>query len=62
MIPWNDIMKFGFGYLKLSPDAFWDMTLRELDAAIEWSFPKQRNQTAPTTSNLAYLIETYPDK
>jgi uncharacterized phage protein (TIGR02216 family) len=33
--PWKDAMGFGFGTLRLSPDAFWKMTPRELAAAME---------------------------
>ena len=32
--PWDDAMRFGLGVLKLSPDAFWRMTPRELAAAM----------------------------
>lgn len=32
--PWADAMRFGFGILKLSPQAFWSMTPRELAHAI----------------------------
>lgn len=32
--PWEAAMQVGFGVLKLSPDAFWRMTPRELAAAI----------------------------
>jgi uncharacterized phage protein (TIGR02216 family) len=32
--PWAQAMQFGFGVLKLSPDAFWRMTPRELAEAI----------------------------
>jgi uncharacterized phage protein (TIGR02216 family) len=31
-------MAFGLGVLRLSPDAFWRMTLRELGAAMEAVF------------------------
>jgi uncharacterized phage protein (TIGR02216 family) len=34
-------MGFGFGVLRLSPDAFWRMTPRELGAAIEALGPPQ---------------------
>ena len=61
MIPWKSLLQFGLGYLKLSPDAFWNLTLRELDAAIEWSFPKQHDRKVPTTTSLETLIKTYPD-
>jgi uncharacterized phage protein (TIGR02216 family) len=32
--PWQQAMQFGFGVLRLSPDAFWRMTPRELAHAI----------------------------
>ena len=33
--PWKQAIGFGLGVLKLSPDAFWRMTPRELAYAIE---------------------------
>jgi uncharacterized phage protein (TIGR02216 family) len=32
--PWNEAIGFGLGVLRLSPDAFWRMTPRELACAI----------------------------
>lgn len=32
--PWVEAMRFGFGVLRLAPDAFWRMTPRELAHAI----------------------------
>lgn len=32
--PWDEAIGFGLGVLKLSPDAFWKMTPRELALAI----------------------------
>ena len=32
--PWNAAMQFGFGVLRLSPQAFWQMTPRELAQAV----------------------------
>jgi uncharacterized phage protein (TIGR02216 family) len=32
--PWDEAMGFGFGVLRLAPDAFWRMTPRELARAI----------------------------
>ncbi len=32
--PWAEAMRFGFGVLRLSPQAFWSMTPRELAHAI----------------------------
>ncbi|BAT61222.1 hypothetical protein GJW-30_1_03779 [Variibacter gotjawalensis] len=31
--PWADVMAFGLGVLRLPPDAFWRMTLREIAGA-----------------------------
>ena len=33
--PWKQAIGFGLGILRLSPDAFWRMTPRELAYAIE---------------------------
>ncbi len=33
--PWKQAIGFGFGVLRLSPEAFWAMTPRELAYAIE---------------------------
>lgn len=32
--PWDEAIGFGFGVLRLSPQAFWSMTPRELALAI----------------------------
>lgn len=32
--PWDDAIGFGIGVLRLSPDAFWRMTPRELALAL----------------------------
>ena len=32
--PWREAVGFGFGVLRLPPDAFWRMTPRELACAI----------------------------
>ena len=33
--PWEAAMGFGLGTLRLAPDAFWQMTPRELAAAMQ---------------------------
>lgn len=33
--PWQEVMKFGFGVLHLSPKDFWSMTIRELETAMQ---------------------------
>jgi uncharacterized phage protein (TIGR02216 family) len=32
--PWQQAMQFAFGQLRLSPKAFWSMTMHELNAAM----------------------------
>ena len=32
--PWTRLMRLGLGELRLAPDQFWSMTLRELAAAL----------------------------
>jgi uncharacterized phage protein (TIGR02216 family) len=51
-------MAFGLGVLRLSPDAFWRMTLREFSAVAGAMFPAERlgHQT------LAELMRRYPDR
>lgn len=57
--PWAAAMGFGLGTLRLSPDAFWRMTPRELAAAFEaLSAP-----APPTldTETFAALRARFPD-
>lgn len=57
--PWRAAMGFGFGVLRLAPDAFWRMTPRELAAAIAAvrgpiAAPLQR-------ADLDVLMHKFPD-
>jgi uncharacterized phage protein (TIGR02216 family) len=57
--PWREAMAFGLGRLRLSPDAFWAMTPRELAAAVEGAVgvvaaPMDR-------ASLDNLMHRYPD-
>ena len=57
--PWDQAMQFGFGVLRLSPEAFWRMTPRELAQAIiavrgAAAMPIDR-------SGLAALMRRFPD-
>ena len=54
-------MAFGLGVLKLPPAAFWAMTPRELDAALEGHYGRQRLAGAPSREAIAALMEQYPD-
>ena len=56
--PWREAMGFGLGVLKLSPDAFWRMTPRELAYAIEAA----RGRSAPLDrASFDQLRRRYPD-
>jgi uncharacterized phage protein (TIGR02216 family) len=56
--PWDEAIGFGLGVLKLSPQAFWTMTPRELALAIHAA----TGATAPLARrDLADLMKRYPD-
>jgi uncharacterized phage protein (TIGR02216 family) len=52
-------MAFGLGRLRLSPDAFWAMTPRELAAAAQ---PFAAGPAPPDRDRLACLLASYPDE
>jgi uncharacterized phage protein (TIGR02216 family) len=57
---WREAIGFGLGILRLSPDAFWRMTPRELACAIEAI-------TGPFAGSIARhdldrLIQAFPDR
>lgn len=57
--PWRRAIGFGLGVLRLSPDDFWRLTLRELALAIEAHGPCE----APLDrSALADLMRAFPDR
>ena len=53
-------MAAGFGLLRLSPQAFWAMTPRELERAASVLFPRRAG--APDRSGLAALMREFPDR
>ena len=57
--PWKDAMGFGLGVLRLSPDAFWRMTPRELAAAMETVLGPR--QAALDRASFAALRVRFPD-
>lgn len=57
--PWAEAMGFGFGVLRLAPDAFWRMTPRELAQAIR---AIHGSATAPLArAELDDLLVRFPD-
>lgn len=58
--PWRAAMGFGFGVLRLSSDAFWRMTPRELAAAIA---AVRGPVAAPLArADLDDLMQKFPDR
>ncbi|MDD9910844.1 MAG: phage tail assembly chaperone [Ahrensia sp.] len=56
---WSAAMRFGFGVLRLSPRAFWSMTLRELEAAAQAHFVAPIE--APKRDWLEDAMARFPD-
>ncbi|WP_319636896.1 rcc01693 family protein [Brucella sp. MAB-22] len=52
-------MRAGFGLLRLSPQAFWSMTPRELNAALGSAAPVF---DAPSRQSLETLMRAFPDR
>lgn len=53
-------MGFGLGVLKLSPAAFWGMTLRELAAALRALLPAEAERLG--RARLGELMRRFPDE
>jgi uncharacterized phage protein (TIGR02216 family) len=58
--PWRQAMAVGFGVLRLSSRDFWELTPRELAAALDgiagqWNVPLERGA-------LDHMIARYPDR
>ena len=57
--PWDEAIGFGFGVLRLAPDAFWRMTPRELAQAIH----AVRGPSVPLLARTDFddLLARFPD-
>lgn len=53
-------MAIGFGVLRLSPSAFWAMTPREFERAVNFTLPKRGE--APGRAVLSRLMAAFPDR
>lgn len=60
-LPWQELMAFGLGHLRLSSKDFWTMSLRELDAAIEGCFGNTDKATPIKRDQLIALMCEHPD-
>jgi uncharacterized phage protein (TIGR02216 family) len=58
--PWDEAMAFGFGVLRLSPEAFWRMTPRELAHAV--AGVRGRGTAPLARGELDELIKRFPDR
>jgi uncharacterized phage protein (TIGR02216 family) len=57
--PWEAAMRFGFGVMRLSSEAFWRLTPRELAAAFR-AVAGERGG-APARRELDEMMERFPD-
>jgi uncharacterized phage protein (TIGR02216 family) len=57
--PWSEAIGFGLGILRLSPDAFWRMTPRELACAMQ--VLNGARSPALTRHELEQMMASYPD-
>lgn len=57
--PWDEAMQFGFGVLRLSPEAFWQMTPRELAQAVIGV--RGQAVTPIDRGGLEQLMQRFPD-
>ncbi|MDO8289718.1 MAG: phage tail assembly chaperone [Parvibaculum sp.] len=58
--PWARAMELGLGQLRLPPDAFWRMTLRELSAAAKGAGAGASGE-GMTRASLSSLAQRFPD-
>ncbi|QDM26790.1 phage tail assembly chaperone [Tardiphaga sp. vice304] len=58
--PWDEAMQFGFGVLRLSPDAFCQMTPRELSQAVIGV--RGAAVTPIDRGGLEQLMQRFPDQ
>jgi uncharacterized phage protein (TIGR02216 family) len=54
------VIGVGLGVLGLSPDAFWRMTVKELEAALRGRFGPALG-APPTRGDLAAMMQRFPD-
>ena len=59
--PWEEAMAAGLGILRLAPRIFWEMTPRELDAALRGAFGLATKRERMTRAELKALMASHPD-
>jgi uncharacterized phage protein (TIGR02216 family) len=56
---WADLMRFAALILRLKPQQFWSLTLREL---LSWSRALQQRDAATSDTDLRQLMQEFPDR
>ncbi|MEO0618823.1 MAG: phage tail assembly chaperone [Pseudomonadota bacterium] len=59
-LAWRELMEIFLGQLGFTPDAFWKLSLREVDAALVGRFGARVPH--PTRNGLDALMQQFPDK
>ncbi|MCB1491907.1 MAG: phage tail assembly chaperone [Rhodobiaceae bacterium] len=60
LYPFAEAMALGLGVLRLSPEAFWAMTPRELEAALGGATGRAF-RAVPSRQDLDALMQRFPD-
>ncbi len=60
--PWQNAMAFGLGTLRLSPEQFWAMTPRELEAAFVAINQTGERVDPMNRRDFDRLMSAFPDK
>lgn len=58
--PWDRAMELGLGQLRLAPDQFWSMTLRELSAAAKGAGVAS-SVSVLSRARFETLVKNFPD-
>ena len=59
--PWEAVMAIGLGVLRLDPEVFWAMTLREFDAALAGASGRFSAEPSFDRARLIALMQRFPD-
>lgn len=58
---WPGTMRVGLGLLGLAPEAFWAMTPREFEAAVQGRFGRSGTIPRMNVAQLEQLMRQFPD-
>lgn len=61
MIPWAEMMAFGFGVLRLDPTAFWGLTIPEFKAAVRGRQGGNGDAEPLARTAFSALMRQFPD-